>query len=236
MSENAGSGKLVHPDPGNIPFPIVEGTNEGSSVAVSPLPIMAPPRVVDPASAPGPVMSPVVQYALAGRRGSAPTSRRGSQSSQGGGVPTHHSISPSSGMYGGLPPVEPMLNPRRGSATGSFGLPVPPDWVKAHGGQDFRRGSAYKTSPLVGGGDRDSPVHSWFGNVMSGALAAQINTKERVPVPEVKRQVHTLPRESSFPREGEPQIKQASSRAIRLNPPPPSPQLDPDPDRSLANI
>ena len=31
----------------------------------------------------------------------------------------------------GLPPPEPSTNPRRGSATGSYGLPVPPDWARA---------------------------------------------------------------------------------------------------------
>ena len=43
---------------------------------------------------------------------SAPTSRRGSQQSMTGPQ-----------GFGGLPPSEPQNNPRRGSATGSYGLP-----------------------------------------------------------------------------------------------------------------
>ena len=143
-----------------------------------------PPHVVNPATAPGgEVVSPVVQYAIGGgdgRRGSAPASRRESACSQdGGGRPVvqpssgHTLMSPSTGHYGGLPPLEPTLNPRRGSATGSFGLPVPPEWVKGHGGPEIRRGSGYKTSTLAGSWDKDSPVHNWFGNVMTGALQTQ---------------------------------------------------------------
>ena len=33
-------------------------------------------------------------------------------------------------MYGGLPPDLPPTNPRRGSATGSYGLPCPPEWMR----------------------------------------------------------------------------------------------------------
>lgn len=67
-------------------------------------------------------------------------------------------------MGAGLPPVEPTNNPRRGSATGSFGLPVPPDWVRSQ--LDGRRSSRSSmagtstmgvTAPKSG---RGSPV-SW---------------------------------------------------------------------------
>ena len=33
------------------------------------------------------------------------------------------------GGFGGLPPTD-QSNPRRGSATGSYGLPVPPEWMR----------------------------------------------------------------------------------------------------------
>ena len=63
-----------------------------------------------------------------------------------------------SGHYGGLPPLEPALNPRRGSATGSFGLPVPPDWIRRHGA--LTRG----VSPGGGGGVTGiNAVQSWSG-------------------------------------------------------------------------
>jgi len=45
--------------------------------------------------------------------------------------------------FGGLPPPEPLINPRRGSATGSYGLPVPPEWLRSQA--EMRRGSKYET-------------------------------------------------------------------------------------------
>ena len=41
--------------------------------------------------------------------------------------------------FGGLQPPEPLINPRRGSATGSYGLPVPPEWLRSQA--EMRRGS-----------------------------------------------------------------------------------------------
>ena len=80
--------------------------------------------------------------------------RRGSHGSQLLQLQLRHGGSGS----GGLPPLEPVYNPRRGSATGSFGLPVPPDWVRAQAAdQQSRRGSkgittgggTYKPNVLV---------------------------------------------------------------------------------------
>lgn len=69
-------------------------------------------------------------------------SRRGSQNSM-------------TGYYGGLPPLD-QSNPRRGSATGSYGIPVPPDWLRN------RNVVATKSGSLLGlsgsGGGRDSPT------------------------------------------------------------------------------
>lgn len=55
----------------------------------------------------------------------------------------------------GLPPSEPVSNPRRGSTTGSFGLPVPPDWVRAQNERKISR-SGTGGAPFEGGG-RISP-------------------------------------------------------------------------------
>lgn len=60
--------------------------------------------------------------------------RRGSHGSQLLQLQLRHGGSQlglSGGPGGGLPPTEPVCNPRRGSATGSFGLPVPPEWIRA---------------------------------------------------------------------------------------------------------
>ncbi|XP_059094328.1 band 7 protein CG42540-like isoform X1 [Tigriopus californicus] len=55
----------------------------------------------------------------------------------------------------GLPPAEPLANPRRGSTTGSFGLPVPPDWVRAQNERKISRSAAGGVS--MEGGGRISP-------------------------------------------------------------------------------
>lgn len=46
-----------------------------------------------------------------------------------------------------------MINPRRGSATGSYGLPVPPEWLRSQA--EVRRGS----KPTASG--RNSPNGPW---------------------------------------------------------------------------
>ena len=69
-------------------------------------------------------------------------SRRGSQQSLTGIMP----------FYGGLPPPsERLTNPRRGSVTGSYTLPVPPDWYRRSGKQLITTG----VLPWPG---RDAPV------------------------------------------------------------------------------
>lgn len=65
-------------------------------------------------------------------------SRRGSQNSM-------------TGYYGGLPPLD-QSNPRRGSATGSYGIPVPPDWMRN------RNVVTSKSGSLLGLSGRDSPT------------------------------------------------------------------------------
>ena len=75
-------------------------------------------HVVSPRSGPHAIQDIVLEEA---RKGSPAGSRRGSAQSITGG---QH-------VFGaGLPPTEPHSNPRRGSATGSYGLPVPPDWIR----------------------------------------------------------------------------------------------------------
>ena len=69
-------------------------------------------------------------------------SRRGSQHSLTGIMP----------FYGGLPPPsERLTNPRRGSVTGSYTLPVPPEWYRRSGKQLITTG----VLPWPG---RDAPV------------------------------------------------------------------------------
>ncbi len=51
--------------------------------------------------------------------------------------------------------AEPLINPRRGSATGSYGLPVPPEWLRSQA--EGRRGSR----PAAATPGRDSPTGPW---------------------------------------------------------------------------
>ena len=70
-------------------------------------------------------------------------SRRGSQTQSLTGIMP---------FYGGLPPPsERLTNPRRGSVTGSYTLPVPPDWYRRSGKQLITTG----VLPWPG---RDAPV------------------------------------------------------------------------------
>lgn len=56
-------------------------------------------------------------------------------------------------FYGGLPPPnsEHLTNPRRGSVTGSYTLPVPPDWYR-------RSGTKLISTGLFPWSGRDSPI------------------------------------------------------------------------------
>ena len=164
----------------SVPSPIVEvseSTPGSPSKGVFPFPVPTQPSATTSYNTPPPssmgggttgtttssssVVNPPLLVGLERRGsaqalGSAPDSRRGSNQSTG------------QAMYGGLPPLEPSSNPRRGSATGSYGLPVPPDWIRAHtadkvrgglgGGGGGARGGSYlqASSSLLGlSGGRD---------------------------------------------------------------------------------
>lgn len=59
----------------------------------------------------------------------------------------------STDIFGTLNISEPLINPRRGSATGSYGLPVPPEWLRSQA--EGRRSS----KPNASG--RNSPSGPW---------------------------------------------------------------------------
>ena len=94
-----------------------------------------------------PALSPTSHPGGEGLTRSFPNSRRGSQHSMTSGVVA--------GGYGGLPPPEPLHNPRRSSVTGSYSLPCPPDWLRSHA-EDFRRRN--NSSKISGSTGRDSPI------------------------------------------------------------------------------
>ena len=94
-----------------------------------------------------PALSPTSHPGGEGLTRSFPNSRRGSQHSMTSGVVA--------GGYGGLPPPEPLHNPRRSSVTGSYSLPCPPDWLRSHA-EDFRRRN--NSSKISGSSGRDSPI------------------------------------------------------------------------------
>ena len=131
MAENNNLPAVVVPvNEFSVPSPIVEVSEStpGSPKGVFPFPVPVQTSVTTSAMGGGTTgtttsssvgVNPPLLVGLE-RRGSAPDSRRGSNQSIG------------QAMYGGLPPLEPSSNPRRGSATGSYGLPVPPDWIRAH--------------------------------------------------------------------------------------------------------
>ena len=131
MAENNNLPAVVVPvNEFSVPSPIVEVSEStpGSPKGVFPFPVPVQTSVTTSAMGGGTTgtttsssvgVNPPLLVGLE-RRGSAPDSRRDSNQSIG------------QAMYGGLPPLEPSSNPRRGSATGSYGLPVPPDWIRAH--------------------------------------------------------------------------------------------------------
>ncbi len=120
----------------NLPSPIAEGSE--SLFSYSPSPFLSPPLLN---SAFFPPSAPPAST-------SAPHSRRSSQHSMPG--------------FGGLPP-ENQPNPRRGSATGSYGLPVPPDWLRS------RLNNPGSKMVLSG---RDSPVERKSKKISRPFLAA----------------------------------------------------------------
>ena len=92
-----------------------------------------------------PAIPPFFLFPTQDRPQQSSESRRGSQQSlTGGGVMP---------FYGGLPPPnsEHLTNPRRGSVTGSYTLPVPPDWYR-------RSGTKLISTGLFPWSGRDSPI------------------------------------------------------------------------------
>ena len=79
--------------------------------------------------------------------------------------------------YGGLPPEGPTFNPRKGSCTGSYALPVPPDWLryKQQEANRKRQGSGNKQYLVEGNvcKSRSGSIEmlpGWLGSVLSGTL------------------------------------------------------------------
>ena len=110
------------------PSPIAEAVEAESS-------IWEDGQLQPSAPLPSPSLSPGATPTCDPPRGptrSNPDSRRASQHSMAG-----------ASVYGGLPPSEPLPNPRRSSVTGSYGLPCPPDWLRSQAAvagatEDFR--------------------------------------------------------------------------------------------------
>ena len=78
--------------------------------------------------------------------------------------------------YGGLPPEGPTFNPRKGSCTGSYALPVPPEWLryKQQEANRKRQGSGSKQYLIEGTNKSRSGsieiLPGWLGSVLSGTL------------------------------------------------------------------
>ena len=79
--------------------------------------------------------------------------------------------------YGGLPPEGPTFNPRKGSCTGSYALPVPPDWLryKQQEASRKRQGSGNKQHLIEGSLSKSRSgsiemLPGWLGSVLSGTL------------------------------------------------------------------
>ena len=91
-----------------------------------------------------------------------------------------------------MPNPEPLLNPRRGSATGSYGLPVPPDWMRNQA--ESRRGSRPTLSLSAAGypggsmSGRNSPSGPWPPN-RAGGLSDKISPKVHAKKVSIPREV-----------------------------------------------
>ena len=78
--------------------------------------------------------------------------------------------------YGGLPPEGPTFNPRKGSCTGSYALPVPPEWLRSQKYEGNRkRGSGNKQYIMDGSFSKSRSgsiemLPGWLGSVLSGTL------------------------------------------------------------------
>ena len=80
--------------------------------------------------------------------------------------------------YGGLPPEGPTFNPRKGSCTGSYALPVPPQWLRSkeyEANKRKRAGSINKQYLLNGNSSKSRSgsvemLPGWLGAVLEGKL------------------------------------------------------------------
>ena len=78
--------------------------------------------------------------------------------------------------YGGLPPEGPTSNPRKGSCTGSYALPVPPEWLRSQKYEANRKRASGNKQYLMDGSFSKSRSGSaemlpgWLGSVLSGTL------------------------------------------------------------------
>ena len=78
--------------------------------------------------------------------------------------------------YAGLPPEGPTFNPRKGSCTGSYALPVPPEWLRYKQQEANRKRQASGSRQYLMEGTTKSSsgsieiVPGWLGSVLSGTL------------------------------------------------------------------
>ena len=121
------------PNEYNPPSPIAEVAESISSSDESPAPPTGTQSATpqSPTSSGGQPLNPQAWATTDARSGSSPTIGHG-------GLP---------------PPSAPQFNPRRGSCTGSYGLPVPPDWLAYHARTPSGRGpSGGKMATMVTSG------------------------------------------------------------------------------------
>ena len=82
--------------------------------------------------------------------------------------------------YGGLPPEGPTKNPRKGSCTGSYALPVPPEWLRSQKYELIRKRAGSKQHIMDTNNFNKSRSGStemlpgWLGSVLSGTLGTGV--------------------------------------------------------------
>ena len=82
--------------------------------------------------------------------------------------------------YGGLPPEGPTKNPRKGSCTGSYALPVPPEWLRSQKYELIRKRAGSKQHIMDTNNFNKSRSGStemlpgWLGSVLSGTLGTSV--------------------------------------------------------------
>ncbi len=163
----------------NLPSPIAEEMDSPES-GDQPLPPLARPAAALAAFSARSVSlsGPLRRVSTAAAALGDPVDhRRGSYHLAGGGA--------------GLPPIEPPSgNPRRGSVTGSFGLPVPPEWLRAQQQQEPTRRGSKGSFPQVSAGVGDAGMGSG-SPLLSGGK--KFSPKVMQPKDEGKRQVNEGP-------------------------------------------